>query len=307
MITASAPGKVILFGEHAVVYGEPALAGAIDRRVYITAREYNKGIKITSSGKTISYVDSYKGSEFPYIRKAIELTFDYLHERKNLEIKINSNIPPAAGLGSSASVSVATILAVSKLVGANLSKDEIAKIGHNVELEVQGAASPTDTATTTFGGILYIQPTERNFERLEIPLPLVVGYTGIRRSTRYLVEKVRMLKEMYPDIITSIIRGIGEIVKCAKHKIERGEDIGGLMDINHGMLEALGVGHQKLSELVYISRLSGAKGAKLTGAGGGGCMIAYTPEKSEEVIASITSKGYQAFNAPITLDGVRLE
>jgi mevalonate kinase len=307
MIIASAPAKVILFGEHAVVYGEPALAGAIERRVYVFANKTKEKIKITSDNTTIEYREKYEGTEFPYVRKAIELTLQHLQSESGLEIKVNSEIPPASGLGSSASVSVATILAVSKELGADLTKHEIARIGHQVELEVQGAASPTDTATATFGGVLFIQPKKNTFDRIEASIPLVVGYTGIARSTKILVEKVKELRNRYPAIINPIIEEIGEITRTAKSRIERSEDIGELMNINHGLLEALGVSNEKLSELVHIARTAGAGGAKLTGAGGGGCMIAYTPHNSQKVINSIIKRGYTAFDAPISLEGVRLE
>jgi mevalonate kinase len=320
MIVTSAPGKVILFGEHAVVYDEPSLAGAIDRRVYIQVeRRVDRQIKIFSddlSPKEISFSldkpcfmeknDAF--AEFRYVKKAVELTFEHLKKDSGLELKIDSEIPPASGLGSSASVSVATILAVSTILDIELKKEEIARLGHRVELEVQGAASPTDALTTTFGGILYIQPRKQKHEPINVSLPLVVGYTGVERSTKILVENVRLLKERYPMIIDPIIRDIGRIVREAKTRLENNDkDIGELMNINHGLLEALGISTEKLSELVYTARTAGAAGAKLTGAGGGGCMIAYTPENAEKVIKAIKGCNCTALKAPISREGVRVE
>lgn len=310
MPIASAPAKVILFGEHAVVYGEPSLAGAIDKRIFVTAgKSEGKNIDISSGVKGLSFSleDLSSPGEFPYVRKAVELIFDRLGSSSGLRLRIDSEIPYASGLGSSASVSVATILAVSKLLGAELSKEEIAELGHRVELEVQGAASPTDTATVTFGGILFIQPKKQSYERLRATLPLVVGYTGVERSTKELVQNVRAMKDRFPELVDPIIEDIGMIVREAKERLEGGEDIGQLMNINHGLLEALGVSTDKLNELVYAARHSGAEGAKLTGAGGGGCMIAYAPKKQMDVLKAIEACGCTAMDAPISNEGVRLE
>lgn len=296
MITTSAPGKIILFGEHAVVYGEPALVSAIDKRIYVHASKTQKGIKITSD----------KSKDFRYVKKAVELVFDYAGRKCGLDIKIDSELPPASGLGSSAAASVAAILAVSELLGAKLSKAEIAKLGHRTELEVQGAASPTDTAISTFGGMLFIQP-KKKYQRINAALPLVIGYTGIERSTKILVQNVRSLKEKFPEIVNPIVKDVGKITREAKRRLENNQDIGELMDINHGLLAALGVSTEKLNELVYAARKAGARGAKLTGAGGGGCMIAYTPKNAEKVARAIEACGCIALRAPISKEGARVE
>ncbi|MFH1775015.1 MAG: mevalonate kinase [Methanobacteriota archaeon] len=296
MVITSAPGKVILFGEHAVVYGEPALAGAIDRRVYVHATKIPSGVKIVSD----------KSKDFRYAKKAVELAFDYTGRKCGLDIKVDSELPPASGLGSSAAVSVATILAVSKLLGAKLSRAEIAKLGHRAELEVQGAASPTDTAISTFGGVLFIQPKKQKYQRINATLPMVVGYTGIERSTKMLVQNVKSLKEKFPEIVNPIIKDIGKITREAKRRLENNEDVGELMNINHGLLDALGVSTEKLNELVYAARNAGAKGAKLTGAGGGGCMIAYAPKNAEKVARAIEKCGCAALKTGISGEGVRV-
>jgi len=300
MILTSAPGKVILFGEHAVVYGEPAIAGAIERRVYVQAKLRNdKEIKIFSSEDITD--------EFRYVKKAAEIAFDYLGKNSGLELKINSEVPIASGLGSSASVSVATILAISRLLEYELSKKEIATLGHRTESELQGAASITDTATATHGGVLFIQPKTEKFEVIDAALPLIVGYTGDARSTGELVMRVRERREKYPEIIDPIIKDIGAITRDARKKLENSEDIGELMNINHGLLEALGVSTEKLSRLVHAARSAGAKGAKITGAGGGGCMLAYTPINEKEVMEAIERQGCMALKAGITKEGVRVE
>jgi len=296
MVTASAPGKVILFGEHAVVYGKPSLAGAIDRRVTVEAEKINGGIKISSN----------KSRDYRYVEKAVEVAFDYLGKSTGVKLNIRSELPPASGLGSSAAVVVATVMSVSHLLDEDLDKEKIAQLGHRVELEVQGAASPTDTITSTYGGVQYIQPKKKSYETLEATLPLVVGYTGIERSTMNLVRSVRELRDEHPEIVDPIIRDIGRITRRAKARIQAGEDIGELMNINNGLLEALGVGNSALSKLVHAARDAGARGAKITGAGGGGCIVAYTPSNMGDVLRAIKSCGCPALEAPISEEGVKL-
>lgn len=312
MVAVSAPGKVILFGEHAVVYGKPSLVSAIDKRIYVNleVRGDNK-ITINSNAEPhdlVLFTEELGSAEgFPYIRKAVELAFKHARKTSGLDIEVSSEIPPASGLGSSASVSVATIMAVCEALGQEISKEELAKLGHRVELEVQGAASPTDTAVTTFGGVLFIEPEKEEHQRIDVSIPLVVGYTGIERSTGELVESVRTLKDKSPEIINPIIDDIGRITVEAKHRIENGEDIGELMNKNHELLVALGVSNSELDTLVKAALGAGASGAKITGAGGGGCMIAYAPDSIEAVANAIESRGFKAFESAVTSEGVRGE
>lgn len=301
MVTASAPGKVILFGEHAVVFGKPAIACAIDKRIYVSADKRGDGEIRISSAHNLK--DGY-----PYVRKAAELTFEYLNLRCGVDIRVESDFPPASGLGSSASVSVSTIMAVSHLLGKEINMKDIARLGHMVEKKVQGAASITDSSVTTWGGVLFIKPLLETVEEIEVgELPLVIGYTGRGGSTKELVENVRLLKEEHPEIITPIIEAIGKVTIKAKKTFEDDEGLAGLMNINHGLLEALGVGTLELSRYVHVAREAGALGAKITGAGGGGCMVALAPGRQDEVAKAIEREGGQTFKVSIERKGVRLE
>ncbi|AMM54547.1 mevalonate kinase [Pyrococcus kukulkanii] len=327
-VLASAPAKIILFGEHSVVYGKPAIAAAINLRTYVEAElRRDDRIRIEAHdikvpGLTVSFSENeiYFESDYgkaaevlSYVRQAIELAMEEAGVRKGINVSITSQIPVGAGLGSSAAVAVATIGAVSKLLGLELTREEVAKLGHKVELLVQGASSGIDPTVSAIGGFLYYE--KGNFEHLPfMELPIVVGYTGSSGSTKELVAMVRRRYESMPELIVPILNAMGKLVEKAKEVItseldeeEKFAKLGELMNINHGLLDALGVSTKKLSELVYAARTAGALGAKITGAGGGGCMYALAPGKQREVATAITIAGGTPMITEISREGLRIE
>ncbi|AIF68823.1 mevalonate kinase [Palaeococcus pacificus DY20341] len=328
-VLASAPAKIILFGEHSVVYGKPAIAAAIDLRTYVWASFNEKrAIKIEAKdikvpGLTVSFSENeiYFESDYgkaaevlSYVKQAIEIVRDEADKNgKGITVSITSQIPVGAGLGSSAAVAVATIGAVSKLFGLELTPEEVAKLGHKVELLVQGASSGIDPTVSAVGGFLYYQ--KGSFEELPVvELPMVVGYTGTSGSTKELVAKVRRNLNDMPDVMQPIIDSMGKVVERAKEIILANYDsrikfelLGKLMNINHGLLDAIGVSTKGLSDLVYASREAGAIGAKITGAGGGGCMYALAPGKQSEVATAIRIVGGMPMITKISREGVRIE
>jgi len=328
-VTASAPAKIILFGEHSVVYGKPAIAAAIDLRTYVSA-EFNEsgavkieahdiktpGLIVSFSEDEIYFESDYgKAAEvLSYVRQAIELIREEAGAgEKGITVSITSQIPVGAGLGSSAAVAVATIGAVSRLLGVEMSNEEVGKFGHRVELLVQGASSGIDPTVSAIGGIIHYE--KGSFEHLPFrELPIVVGYTGSSGPTKELVAMVRRTREEMPEIIEPVLVGMGKVVEKARGVLlselddeVRFSRLGRLMNINHGLLDALGVSTKKLSELVYAARVAGALGAKITGAGGGGCMYALSPEKQSEVATAITIAGGTPMITGISREGLRIE
>lgn len=231
-------------------------------------------------------------------------------EARDVRVKIESDIPPAAGLGSSASIVVATVAALNAHADLGLSQKDIALISYRIEKGVQkGRGSPMDTSLATYGG--YQRIADGNLPLDLPPLEMVVGYTRLPHDTFSLVEKVQLLKDRYPDLVGPIFQAIGAISERAIPLMREMnlEDLGELMDINHGLLEALGVGSRELCELVYAARnAGGAFGAKLTGAGGGGCMIALPglTGKKALMVALKQARG-TAFSVMMGCEGVRLE
>lgn len=324
----SAPGKITLFGEHAVVYGQPALVAAVDKRVYAFAEKRNDNVvKISARdlkipGIIVSYVgeevilETDYGLVFPaisYINKAIEIVSDFLGVKKGINIEIRSDMPVGAGLGTSAAVAITTIAAYAAVNGYNLEKVEIAELGWRVEKTVQGIASPMDTSIATFGGFLKIRIKEREIERTSVhitnQLPLIVGYVERGAKTKDMVAKVRERLMKQPEIYGKIIELIGEVTEKGHKALENGDlrAVGEYMNLNHSLLEALGVSTRKLNELVYLAREAGAYGAKLTGAGGGGCVIALVPENKREVELAMKIHGSLVFDANLSSEGIRIE
>lgn len=316
MTAASAPGKVILFGEHAVVSGTPALGSAIDLRVRAMVDDLPGQTVVEVGDLAIEgfSVDISTGQvRSPAALSAVRYVSAVLREfdAKDLRVRIKSDIPPAAGLGSSAAIVVASAAALSRHLGLGLSKDEIAKQSYLIEKTVQqGLGSPTDTALATYGG--YILVSDGGAKPTLLPdMEMAVGYTRRPHDTRAEVEKVQSLYKRYPEVVGPIFKAIGVITLRAVPLIE-GQDLeslGQLMNVNHGLLESLGVGTRELSELVYAARgAGGAFGAKITGAGGGGCMIALpSPDNQAALATAISQACGRAFMVRTGCGGVRME
>jgi mevalonate kinase len=301
MITCSAPAKVYLFGEHAVVYNESAICCAVNIRTRVNI-EYSENIVINSSlGTTgIDYeIHPYVSAVVEKIRKKSPY--------RGVSISIESDIPVGSGLGSSAAVVVATICAFNNLLKLGMDKESIASFGHSIEKEIQGAASATDTYVSTMGGTVAIPARQH----LKNPLcNLIIGNTNVFSSTGQLVAKVASLKSIYPEVITPILSTIGKASLRGESLLENENyrALGELMDVNQGLLEAIGVGCDELSRLIHSSRAAGAFGAKITGAGGGGCMLALADNENIDAISrAIKNAGGIPIVTGVTDSGVRVD
>jgi mevalonate kinase len=323
-IIASAPAKIILFGEHFVVYGEPAIVLAIDKRAYVKAekrKDTNLHVRSTNlnlSGNfekstfKIEHGDAKEAKmKFEPIRQAVEKICEKCGQDIGVDIEINSTIPVGAGLGSSAAVVAASTLAVGTLLDVKLSKEEIFRMAFEAEKVVHGTPSGIDPAISTFGGALLFQ-MDTGFKPLDVKmdLPLVIGDTGVERSTRVQVERVREIVDNFPRIAEPMMKAAREIVLRAIDAFKENDlnTLGELMNMNHALLYGVGVSEESLEWLSYAARKAGALGAKLTGAGGGGCMIALSKdEKVERVLEAIQRAGGRPFVARKTDEGVRIE
>ena len=294
---ASAPAKTILFGEHSVVYGEPAIAGAVNKRAFVTIKD-SKDDRTIFRAPDIGFEAELLTREKKYIlRKGKPGIIRYIlealykvHDHSPIDITLTSNVPIGSGLGSSAAVTVATLAALYRYHNIRFNKKSLAHDAHMVEQAVQGVASPLDTLVSTYGGMVYLS-RKKQVEHFNVNfnVPFVVGYTTKHGNTGKMVKDVKNLKNRNPKIINPIITSMGNLTNYAKQAILKRdfEKVGELMNINHGFLDVLGVNTLELSRMVYSAREAGAIGAKTTGAGGGGSMIALCPGRMNEVASAI--------------------
>ncbi|MCK9579091.1 MAG: mevalonate kinase [Methanoregula sp.] len=286
MATWSAPGKVFLFGEHAVVYGKPGIAMAIKPRVFVTVRDTKRAQKAKS----------------PYI--------DGCFEAMGVvgSVYINSQIPSSSGLGSSAAVTVATLCAINDEFKLNKTREDIANMAFEIEKTVQkGRASPTDTTVSSYGGIVLISGGSRR----RLPpqnMHLVIGDSLVSHSTSRMVEQVADFKKKHPEIVDPVLDAIEGVTMSGIHHLNNPKELGRYMSMNHALLEVLGVGHNQLARMVLASRSAGAFGAKITGAGGGGSMVALCPKQLKHRVAqAIEACDARAIVTGIDTEGARKE
>ena len=317
-VKVKAPGKTILFGEHAVVYGYPAIAMAIsvNSECIITETDHQKvSIRLkdydaTYEGDNLSTLTSKVPSKNSQILTCLELFEDqYEIEFRNVEISLSSKLFPSAGLGSSASIAVSLAQAINSFYELELSKAEINEFAYAQEKIVHGSPSGIDNNICTYGNAIYFQ--EGNFDFIGVPedLILLVSYTDIEHNTKEAINRIKHLKEEQPEKTEEYLERIGVITEKAKKELDNGniQKIGDLMNRNNKYLTKLRVSNQAIEEIVKISREHGAWGAKLTGAGLGGCVISLGERTILKEIQSIlTQKGFKSFIANNDTEGVKI-
>lgn len=290
--TARAPGKIILAGEHFVVLGAPAVAMAINlySQVHVTPKngstvEVNADIPLRflsgKPGKAV--VPDPRGLLRP-LQLAAEATLKHIRSSNHgIHVSVECEIPVAAGLGSSASTTVAIIAAVARSKGVELSQKEIFKLAFVPENFLHGKPSGVDQATCIYGGtIQFNRPSIVKKLQLKREPALLVCDTGIHHATRILVGGVVQKSQNEKKDFQNYLARVREISNGVAKALREGddEDLGTLMYQNHELLRKIGVSHPKLDRLVEVARDAGALGAKLTGAGGGGCIVVLTRNAS---------------------------
>lgn len=296
---AKAPGKAILTGEHFVVYDQPALVMAIDRFISVTvAKRPDTSIRISS---TLGYTGTFEGEKFHSeqgggaaqriltpVHISASAVLDAVNYRCGLNINVDSEIPVEVGLGSSGALAVATVSAVGRLFDIAFSEPEVVNLSLEAERYVHNNPSGVDQTVSTYGGVIQYRKNQSAI-RLEVesPLSLVIGNTGVRRETGRLVDSVRARRTRIPDVMDRVIRSAGVLTTKAVDALKSGNVslLGELMDVNHGLLVAAGVSSIELDRLVHAARSGGALGAKLTGAGGGGCVLALVPDERQDTVS----------------------
>jgi len=315
MSCSSAPGKVILSGEHAVVYGNPCLVAAIDLRSEASA-EVVQGEKIEvisdRLGRQVFDLEPRPSNLelglFP-IASVAGSVLKRAGKRKGLKISVSSQIPPGSGLGSSASVFVAVASACSNALELGLGLEDVAELAAEGERRVHFNPSGVDVEVAINGGVMTFRKGHP-IERVNFPegMKLVIGFSGISRKTGDMVKRVAELAESSKDRFDLCLRALSEVTARMRTALASSDlvELGRMMLLNHAVLCLMGVSTDTLDRLVNSAISSHAFGAKLTGAGGGGSIVAVcSPGDEGGVAQKIRESGGIPFVVSISREGVR--
>jgi len=306
---ASAPGKVILFGEHFVVYGVKAILCSINKRVTVTAEKTNKRkISINSKigklelepDKLISEINSPLKPFYYLANKAVE------NKDTGIHIQIDSEIPLGAGLGSSSACCVAGAAAIFKLFG-NISREEVLKLAIEAERTIFENTSGADCTVCTYGGIMEYDKN-KGFKKIEHEpnFQLVIINSNMEHSTQSMVSKVKEFenknKEEFSKLSNLESKLVEDVLKLVKeNKIQ---EIGQKMNQNQEYLENIGISNKELTKMIKIGQES-SFGAKITGSGGGGCIFALTNESNlQNILKKFKDNNYECFSTKIDFKGL---
>jgi len=306
---ASAPGKVILFGEHFVVYGVKAILCAINKRVTVTAENIEaKIISIKSNigdlelqpNKAISEIDSPLKPFYYLANKMIQ------NQNTGIKIIVESEIPLGVGLGSSSACCVAGAAAISRLF-SDTSKEKILELAIEAEKTIFQNTSGADCTVCTYGGIMEFNK-ENGYTKIksEPNFHLVIANSNIEHSTKLVVNEVKSFKEKNEEEFSKLCDNetilVEEVLELLKENNTK--KLGDKINQNQKYLEAIGVSNEKIKEMILIGMKS-SFGAKITGAGGGGCIFALTDETNlNETINQFRNKSYECFSVKIDLKGL---
>ena len=307
-------GKVILFGEHFVVYGIPGIVSAIDSTADAEVQKNDNIIKIHDDRKgSKGYAEKKKFQQLESIKRMLK-KMDLSLENQGLNIWLGGSLPGFSGLGASAASSVAIARAIAQEFHLSFSNQEINDIAYEAEKAYAGNPSGIDNTASTFGGLLWFQKNLKGGQNkiesisIEKPVEIIIGSTGIVANTKEMVKGVAKRKTRYPEKYDSIFNQAQILAQEARKAIKNFDliEVGSLMDMNHCLLKEIEVSSRELDYLVDLAKKNGAFGAKLTGGGGGGCMTALTPGKElqEKIAKKIEKQGFQVLRTKIGVKGI---
>ena len=302
---SSACGKVILLGEHAVVYGRSALAAPIPLAVEARVMDARDGVQLLIPRWGIEQrVPPVK--EHPQgVPGILAMLLERLRlAERGMTIEVFPHVPRAMGLGGSSALAVAVVRALDAHYALGLPSEAINSYAFECEKAAHGTASGVDNTIATYGAALVYRNRETpEFHRISAsrPLPIVVGISGRESLTATTVARVRAAWQRHPLRYEAIFDHIESLTAAGADAVRDGalEDLGELMNLCHGYLNALQVSTPELEEMIHVARANGAVGAKLTGGGGGGSIIALCPEASERVSVAIRAAGFETLSFEI--------
>lgn len=277
VVTASAPGTLMLFGEHAVLHGHRALCAAVNRRLRVTAtaRPDDRVIIHSALGERSMALDALDASPpFSFVATCVAEGRSGL--TGGVDLRIQSEFRDDLGLGSSAAVTVATLAALDGLSGRAVSAADLHRRGLAVIRHVQGVGSGTDVAASVLGGIVSYRFQPLALKRVASAMPLTVVYSGSKEKTAAVIARVDGLQRAQPEAVAGIYAAMDRVTGAAESAIAAGEwpQVGALMSMGQGLMEALGVCNARLREILQAMRdAPGILGAKISGSGLGDCLI----------------------------------
>ena len=307
---ASAPGKIILFGEHFVVHGTKAILAAIDKRVTVTSTfTENKTIKVNSQLGTLevpisSSYEEVKSEFRPFVYLANKI-IDSNQNVNGLEVTIDSDIPIGVGLGSSSACCVAAAASISELF-KELSSEEILNISIEAEKTIFPDTSGADCTVCTYGGMIeYEQFTGTKKIDNTFELNLVIANSMIPHTTKNSVERVSKFKENDEERFSQLCdletKLIDEVIVAMKNNDVT--TLGLKMSENQKYLEEIQVSNDTLRDMISsLNEIS--LGSKITGAGDGGCIIALIKDENMDQIPALLGNDKECFSAKIDTKGV---
>jgi mevalonate kinase len=299
---AEAPAKAIITGEHFVVHGSWALAAALPRKIRVEIRPSSK-FEVSS--------DKFAGGS-PALRPVGTIIGNMARAfsvSPSVEVSMVSSIPDGAGLGSSAAASVAVASAFSRLNSLGLGVEEIVRYAMVGEKEIHGNPSGIDPTTCAHGGVILFRPGHP--PRKINPKggrSLVISYSGMRRRTKGLIGRVALTRDGNRDLFAALATSVGWLSRSASEMLSEGDlrGLGRLLRLNHAVLRAMGVSNRVVDDMIDTLTSMGSYGAKLTGAGGGGSVIAVCPKaKEKSIVSGLSARGFETFRAEIPVGGVK--
>ena len=305
-------GKVILFGEHFVVHGVPGIVSAIDSTNDAEVKKTTKGITVRDERRAAKgYAEEKKAQQLESIDRILK-AMGIEPKTVAFDIWLGGNLPGFSGLGASAASSVAIARAIAEEIGKKFSDERINEIAYEAEKAYAGTPSGIDNTAATFGGLLWFEKNMKGgantIEKLGIrePVEIVIGSTGVVANTKAMVEGVAERKRNHPEKYDALFEQAEAIALIGRKALQdyNLKKVGELMNDNHRLLQEIEVSHEKLDLLVDIARKQDAYGAKLTGGGGGGCMVALTPRKElqEKVANAIEKEGFEVLRTRIGIE-----
>ena len=305
-------GKTILFGEHFVVHGVPGIASAVDSAADAEVKKGAKGISVTDERTGAKgYAEKKKLQQLESIERMLK-AMNMNPQQVAIDIWLGGNLPGFSGLGASAASSVAIARAIAEEFDMNLSNEKINEVAYEAEKAYAGNPSGIDNTAATFGGLIWFKKSlsggSNTIEQLGIrePVEIVIGNTGIVANTKAMVAGVGERKKQNPEKYNVIFKLAEDLAHKGRKALEEFDlkQVGELMNENHRLLQEIEVSCKELDYLVDLARKQGAFGAKMTGGGGGGCMLALTPGKDlqEKVASAIENEGFEVLRTKI---GVR--